>query len=62
MAEVDHLGALRLEDAAHDVDRGIVAVEQAGGRDEAHRVDGNVEGIPFNHVGNITRRSYYLST
>src|SRR5207253_2288619 len=28
VAEVDDLGAVRLEDAAHDVDRGIVAVEQ----------------------------------
>ena len=34
--EVDHLGALRLEDAAHDVDRGVVAVEERGRRDDAH--------------------------
>ncbi len=33
--EVDHLGALRLQDAAHDVDRGVVAVEERGGGDEA---------------------------
>ena len=38
VAEVDHLGAGRLQDAAHDVDRGIVAVEQRGGGDEAHLV------------------------
>ncbi|MCW0416172.1 hypothetical protein NB689_001926 [Xanthomonas sacchari] len=34
VAEMDHLGALRLDQAAHDVDRRIVAVEQAGGGDE----------------------------
>ena len=34
MAEVDHLGALGLEDPPHDVDRRVVAVEQAGGGDE----------------------------
>ena len=30
--EVDHLGAGGLQDAAHDVDRGIVAVEERRGR------------------------------
>ncbi len=37
VAEMDHLGALRLDQAAHDVDRRVVAVEQARGRDEAQR-------------------------
>ncbi len=37
VAEVDDFGALRLDQAAHDVDRGIVAVEQAGRGDEAQR-------------------------
>ena len=36
MPEVDHLGALRLQDPAHDRDGGIVAVEETRGRDEAH--------------------------
>ena len=36
--EMDHLAAARLQDAAHDVDRGVVAVEQARRRDEAHLV------------------------
>ena len=36
--EVDHLAAGRLQDAAHDVDRRVVAVEQARRRDEAHLV------------------------
>ena len=40
VAEVDHLAAGRLQDAAHDVDRRVVAVEQARRRDEAHLVDG----------------------
>ena len=37
VAEMDHLGALRLDQAAHDVDRGVVAVEQAGCSNEAQR-------------------------
>ncbi len=35
VAEMDDLGAARLQHAADDVDRGVVAVEQAGGGDEA---------------------------
>ncbi len=42
VAQVDHLGAHRLQDAPHDVDRRVVAVEQAGGGDEAHLVGGAV--------------------
>ena len=38
VAEVDHLCALRLEDAPHDVDRGVMAVEQARGCHEPHRM------------------------
>jgi hypothetical protein len=38
VTEVDHLGARGLEDAPHDVDRGVVAVEERGGGDEAHLV------------------------
>ena len=38
VAEVDHLGALRLEQPAHDVDRGVVAVEQRRGGHHAHAV------------------------
>jgi hypothetical protein len=41
--EVDDLGALALHDPPHDVDRGVVAVEQGGGRDDAHRVHRHVE-------------------
>ncbi len=42
VAEVDDLGAGGLQDAAHDVDRRIVAVEQRRGGDEAHLVLGLV--------------------
>jgi hypothetical protein len=38
VAEVDHLGAGRLQDAPHDVDRGVMAVEQRSGGDETHLV------------------------
>ena len=48
MAEVDDLAALRLKDAPHDVDRGVVAVEQAGGGDESHRIAGLAHGAPWN--------------
>jgi hypothetical protein len=34
VAQVHHFRALRLDQATHDVDRGVVAVEQAGGGDE----------------------------
>ncbi len=40
--EVDHLGAGVLEDAAHDVDRRIVSVEERGRRHEAYGVRGDV--------------------
>ena len=45
VAEVDHLDALRLQDAPHDVDCGVVAVEQAGGR---HEADGVLGGVGHN--------------
>ncbi len=38
VAQVDHLGAHALQDAPHDVDRRVMPVEQAGGRDEADLV------------------------
>jgi len=44
VAQVDHFGAVGHEDAAHDVDRGVVPVEQRGRRDEAHLVGGFVFG------------------
>src|SRR5581483_184419 len=62
VAQMDDLGALRLQDAAHDVDRGVVPVEQAGGGDEAHRVGGNVEGRSHGHNLKYSWKSYYLST
>ncbi|MNU92940.1 hypothetical protein D3C71_828690 [compost metagenome] len=37
VAQVDHLRALRLDQAAHDVDGRIVAVKQAGGGDKTQR-------------------------
>jgi hypothetical protein len=40
---VDDLGPLRLEDPPHDVDRGVVAVEQRGGGHEADRVGRRVQ-------------------
>jgi len=43
MAQVHHLGALRLQDAPHDVDRGVMPVEQRGGRHEPYRMYGHVQ-------------------
>jgi hypothetical protein len=37
MAEMNDLCALRLDQPAHDVDRGIVPVEQRGGSNESQR-------------------------
>ncbi len=42
VAEVDHLGTLRLDQPPHDVDRGVVAIEQARCRHEPQR--GGVAG------------------
>ena len=47
--EVDHLGALRLQDPPHDVDRRVVAVEQARGGDQPDRVLRAVEGGRVRH-------------
>lgn len=44
VAQVDHLGPHALQDAAHDVDRRIMAVKQAGRRDKTHFVGGAVIG------------------
>ncbi len=43
VSEMDHLGPLGLQQPAHDVDGGIVAVEQAGGGHETDRAGRNVE-------------------
>jgi len=47
VAQVDDLGAHALQDAAHDVDGGVVAVKQAGRGDKAHLVGGAVVGQGF---------------
>jgi hypothetical protein len=44
VAQVDDFRALRLDQPAHDVDRGVVAVEQAGGGDETQRRAGRRAG------------------
>jgi hypothetical protein len=53
VAQVDHLGAHALQDAPHDVDGGVVAVEQAGGGDEAHLVRGAVVGQGLEFGGQV---------
>jgi hypothetical protein len=58
--EVDDLGAHALQDAPHDVDGRVVAVEQAGGGDEAHLVRRAVvgQGLEFGgQVGHGAARS-----
>src|SRR5664279_2721313 len=42
VAQVDHLAASGLEDPPHDVDAGVMPIEEAGGRDEADLVPGRV--------------------
>ncbi len=46
VAQVHDLGTVCLDQPAHDVDRRVVAVEQAGGRDKAQRrsLDGRIVG------------------
>ena len=48
VAEVDDLGALRLQESAHDVDRGVMAVEEGRRGDDANRC--------MHAVGSSTRR------
>ena len=38
VTEMDHLASGGLKDAAHNVDRRVMAIEQARGRDKAHLV------------------------
>ena len=68
VAEVDHLAPRPLEKAPHDVDRRVVAIEEARGGDEAKRERGlvrRVRGVPgspegegrLGHVGQVRRRS-----
>ena len=38
MTQVDHLGSLRLQNATHDVDRHVMAIEQAGSSDKSNWV------------------------
>jgi len=38
VAEMDDLDPGRLQDASHDIDRGVMAVEQRGSGDETHLV------------------------
>ena len=51
--EVDDLGAHALQDAPHDVDGRVVAVEQAGRGHEAHLVLGPVGGQRFGFGGEV---------
>ena len=53
VAQVDHFGAHALQDAAHDVDGGVVAVEQRCGGDEAHLVRGAVFGQGLEFCGQV---------
>jgi len=48
MAQVDDLGARRLQDAPHDVDGRIMAVEKRGGGDNPDVMTGFI-GIRFCH-------------
>ena len=50
--QVNHLGPLPLEDAPHDVDRRVVAVEQTGGGNDAGRERG------FRLVHGLTRMEF----
>ena len=58
VAEVDDLGALRLQDAAHDVDRGVVAVEQRRRGDETDGVGRGVEVLRAHATSISTVRRY----
>ena len=60
--EVDHLAALRLEDPPHDVDGGVVPVEQARRGDEAHRVRGDVQLASWSEGTEFVGRSRVVAS
>ena len=53
VAQMDHLRAHALQDAAHDVDRCVMPVKQAGRCDKPHLVAGAVVGKGFEFSGQI---------
>jgi len=53
VAQVDDFGPHALQNAAHDVDGGVVAVKQAGGGDKTHLVRGAVLGQGFEFGGQV---------
>ncbi len=53
VAQMDHLGAHALQDAAHDVDGRVMSVKQAGGGDEAHLVRRTVGSQGFVFSGQV---------
>jgi hypothetical protein len=59
VAEVDHLRAHPLQDAPHDVDRRVVAVEQARRGDEAHLVLRSVRGERLVVGGELGHRTSF---
>ena len=61
VSQVDHFGAHALQDAAHDVDGCIMAVEQAGGSDKAHLVRGAVIGEGLEFGGQVGHGGAFVS-
>ena len=61
--EVDHLGTVGHQDAAHDVDRCIMAVEQRRGSHEAHLVGRFVFGefLGYGEVGHCLSLCKFLA-
>ena len=45
MPEVNHLAAAALNDAAHDVDSGVVPIKQTSGSDESNLVFGPINQV-----------------
>ncbi len=58
VSEMDHFGAIGHQNAAHDVDRGVMTVEQRCGGDEAHLVGGLVFGqaLRYGKIGHCYLR------
>ena len=58
VAQVDHLDPLGLDQATHDVDRGVVAVEQRCRGDEPQR-RGGFRLCPWHPVGGVAHVFFY---
>ena len=62
VAEMDHFCTIRHQNTAHDVDRGVMAIEQRSGGDETHLIRWFVFGqiLGYGQVGHVFLNSLFF--